>query len=136
MNYSEINKLIGSDWSYPDNDCWQVFRKAALNVFGIDVEEVPVPKKPSIKNNARLFEKYRKEKQWHKIEIPEPGCAVLFRNSRRIAAHIGIYIKDGNVLHFQGSIGSPGKTVVQGTNYLKLMYKSIEYYKYAPDNDS
>lgn len=136
MNYDAINALIGKDWSYPDNDCWQVFRKASLNVFGVEIEEIEVPKKPSIKKNARLFDEYSKKQQWKRINSPEPGCAVMFRNARRLAVHIGIFISKGDVLHCSGSKDAPGKTQIQNIGYLELMYPKIEYYKYAPDNHS
>lgn len=132
MNLSAVNRFIGLDWRYPDNDCWAVFRDAALTVFGITVHEVSVPPEPDAAANAELFDRHAASPQWQRVEQPGPGCAVLCRDTHGHAVHIGLYIVDDNVLHCLGSPQRAGRTTYDPLRALRRLFPVIEFYRYAP----
>lgn len=134
MNLSAVNQFIGQDWVYLDNDCWSVFCRASIAVFGVKIHELEIPKESSLSQNRRLFEENSTGKEWQKIDKPEPGCAVLFKNRLGKPIHIGLYIQKGNILHCPGMMKKPGRTVYEHINLLKMIYKHIEFYAYIPDN--
>lgn len=134
MNLEAVNDFVGSDWEYLTNDCWAVFRKASAAVFGVTVHELEIPEESNPSANIKLFHQNLNRPEWVSIEEPEPGCAVIFRDRRGNAVHIGLYVIDGNVLHCRGTTENPGRTTYDPVRLLRRLFGHIEYVKYAPDH--
>lgn len=134
MNLAAVNRFIGVPWSYPDNDCWQVFRRAAMAVFGIDVQAVHVPSQSDPQAAAVLFDAHSHGAQWQRVCEPTPGCAVLCRaRGTGLAVHIGLYVVDDNVLH---CIGAGRSTTYDQLRVLRRVFGAIEFYQYVPNYDN
>jgi len=134
MNIDAINAMVGTDWVYGVNDCWAVFRKASRDVFGVDVPGVEIPEQSDQALNALLFDQHAGQPQWCRVTGPEPGCAVLFRNAKGNAMHIGLYVEEGNVLHCMGHPDRPGRTAYDNLRMLRRLFKRVEFYRYVPDS--
>lgn len=134
MNIEAVNQFIGTDWEYGTNDCWAVFVKASKAVFNIDLPAVAIPERSSEEANAVLFNLHANRRDWVRIEEPENGCAVLFRDDLGNAVHIGLHVENGNVLHCAGTIDKPGRTSYCKLRRLFGVYHRTEFYKYAPNN--
>ena len=136
MNLEAVNQFIGSRWVYSENDCWAVFCKASAAVFGVPVYSLEIPAESDPQANSFLFDNESSGKQWISLEEPVPGCAVLFRDNRGVAVHVGLYVTDGNILHCPGSTEKPGTTRYEPIRLLRRVFKSLEFYRYAPDHDN
>ena len=136
MNLLAVHQFIGDEWSYPENDCWAVFCKAAAAVFGIDVPHVDVPPQPDYVAAAGLFERHAAQPHWCELDTPAPGCAVLFRDRSGAVAHIGLYVQSGCVLHCMGSPSQPGQTRYDDLAVIRRLFSSVQYFQYDPDSSN
>lgn len=133
MNRSAIKELIGEPWSYPDNHCWAVFKKASRLIFGVEVSDVWTPESWDLESNREIFKGNAGAGCWPEIDKPVAGCAVLFNNRRGDPIHIGLYIEGGNVLHCPGTPQYAETTRYDNLKQLKAIYPSWKFYAYAPD---
>ena len=129
MNLGAVNRFIGTDWSYGDNDCWAVFCKASHAVFGRYVHAVDIPAASDPEANCALFTDEFQRDRWRRVDEPDHGCAVLCRDSKGNAVHVGLYITDGNVLHCPGSVEHGGHTRYDPLATLRRVYGSVEFYQ-------
>lgn len=134
MNLDAVNQFIGTEWAYQSNDCLAVFRRASLAVFGVDIPPVSLPDASDAEVNALLFDRHAGRREWHRVAEPVPGCAALFRDRSGRAAHIGLYVTEGNVLHCYGSPARPGRTSYDPLRMLRRVFGTVEFYTYAPYN--
>ena len=125
MNLGAVNRFIGIDWSYPDNDCWAVFCKASGAVFGRYVHAVDMP---AVSDPSLFTDEFQRDR-WQRVDEPDHGCAVLCRDHQGNAVHIGLYITDGNVLHCPGSVEHGGATRYDTLRLLRRVYGSVEFYQ-------
>ena len=137
IDYERVNEFIGQDWVYLENDCWAVFRKASLSIFGVAIHEVEIAGESSPEQTARLMNENKLNPEWVKTEKPLPGSLVFISDSRGNPVHVGLYISSGDVLHCPGTIKKPGKVALDSISILERLrsiYSQFEYYTYAPDN--
>lgn len=135
INYDTLTSFIGEPWVYQKNDCWSVFKRAAKSLFGIAVEDVKIPVSEDLSQTIAIFEEGAKSSQWRRMSALEPGCAVLFRNRRGHAIHIGLHIEKGNVLHCSGSRCQKGSTMYENIDDIMRKYGSCEYYEYSNNSN-
>ncbi len=128
MNLSVIDEIIRPPWSYPDNDCWSVFRRASLEVFNIRVPEITVPEQHNPGEAAILFDEHAASPCWVRLEELEPGCAVLFRSRgvAQVPVHIGLHVHIGNVVHCAQRLNGRYDHI----GVLRRLFGSAEYYRY------
>lgn len=134
MNLNAVNDFIGSDWAYLTNDCWAVFRAASEAVFNTPIHDLEIPAVSDPSANIDLFNENLNRPEWVSIPEPEPGCAVICRDRKGNAVHIGLYVTDGDVLHCRGSVDQPGRTTYDNVRLLRRLFGQLEYVKYAPDH--
>lgn len=130
IDYKKLNSFIGIPWEYGNNDCWAIFKRSSKSLFNNEIVEIEVPIEEDLTKTISIFENATKSKKWQRIEVPVPGCAVLFRNKREHPVHIGLYIEKDFVLH------SAGKTHTSTCDLLSDIIKNYkfsacEYYQYA-----
>lgn len=133
INYETVNRFIGTDWVYKENDCWSVFCKASRAIFDTEIHELVIPEKSSPRANSDLFLNNSELQEWEEVDKPLAGCAVLFLSRSFKPVHIGLYIEKGNVLHCPGTVRKPGYTCYENLKQLRLMYKKIRFFKYEPN---
>lgn len=100
------------------------------------VKSFDIPPAPNLSVTISAFESGAKSREWRRIFSPVPGCAVLFRNVRGHAVHIGLYVEDGNVLHCGGGPDRMGAAVYEQLSDIMRIFKTCEFYQYAAHHDS
>jgi len=130
LNLNAVNQFIGREWVYRTGDCWAVYREAALAVFGQLVQEIEIPETSSPLANAALFEQ-GVVTHGVRLDVPEIGCAVLFRDRKGRPVHIGLHVVHSNVLHCSGTVKHPGRVAYDRLADLQRIYPTIEYYAYV-----
>lgn len=78
INFSIVERFIGSPWVYAKNDCWAVARKASKAIFNNDMPLVDLPQLSNLSENISIFEGEANSNKWDKIDSPESGCMPFF----------------------------------------------------------
>lgn len=91
-------------------DCWGL-ALVVMDRFGVQVQDVLAwADDESVKAQQAQMPSERwiaeRFKGWRRIEKPEPGCAVVFKNVDGSAVHIGIMVDEQYFIHTMRRTGS------------------------------
>lgn len=95
---SWAGQYVGIDWVAGESDCWMLARRIWREQFELDVPVIDAAAH-SMFASMREFAGHQEYTNWHQVEVPEEGDAVLMGKSSR-PSHVGIWSKaDDGVVH-------------------------------------
>lgn len=98
-------QYIGQPWIAGEHDCWAFARRVWREQFGIDVPTVDVDACNRLAC-VRAFSGHEELSNWHNVDTPQEGDAVLLSQSKH-PSHVGVWVNadGGGVLHCVQGIG-------------------------------
>jgi hypothetical protein len=129
---TDLSKYIGIPWVYRDSDCWALFKLMTREIIGIELPDLNLPEKSSIKANSKIFHEEMESPRWIKTKIPCFGSAVVFYGNSNKAIHIGFAIDSRTVIHSMGSASTRMHSRCDKIRTLisKGLFKRYEFYNY------
>ena len=133
MNYKKLQGLIGIPWVYKKSDCWSIFKRGSLELFGVEVHDLSLPDVSSAKANTQVFKSEINASGWVRSESCHAGCAVVFYDRSDDPIHIGLAIDDANVLHSMGASGMNSSSRPDKIKFLlkHRFFSKCEFYDYS-----
>ena len=133
MNYDKLKNLVGIPWIYKESDCWAIFKRGSLELFGVNIQEVSLPEMSDTEENKRLFKTEIVPPRWLRVDKCSAGCAVLFYDKNNDPIHIALAIDDKSVLHSMGSAGVNSSSKIDKIRLIlkHRLYSRCEYYDYS-----
>jgi hypothetical protein len=85
-------------------DCWHAVRYVRMHLFQDVLPEYVVPEEPTLLWLAHMFKNDSERSRWQQTDTISDGCLVLMSKASQ-AVHIGIWLKEGGVLHATKEMG-------------------------------
>lgn len=128
-----LAKYINIPWAYRQTDCWGLFKIMSSELLSVNLPDLNLPEKSSIKANSEIFHNEMYSPRWVKVEKPSFGTAVVFYGSSEKAIHIGFAIDHKSVIHSMGSVKTYSSSRCDKIKSLIKMglFKRYEFYNYT-----
>lgn len=129
----DLHKFIGIPWVYRKTDCWGLFKIMTKDILGVELHDLNLPEKSSIKTNSKIFEEEMNSPKWEKVDKPSFGSAVVFYGNSDKAIHIGFALDHRSVIHSMGSTKTRSHSKCDKIRSLitKGVFKRYEFYNYT-----
>lgn len=99
-----ISAHVGKPYSYTDLHCWELVRRAQLEIFNRTLPAVIEHPRSKV-GIAKLMARRDKHRGWRTVPAPEHGAVVFMtrrgHGAERAAIHSGVYlaVDTGGILH-------------------------------------
>ena len=129
----DLHKFLNVPWVYKKTDCWGLFKWMTKDLLDVELHDLNLPDKSSIRANAKIFEEEMNSPKWSKVGKPSFGSAVVFYGNSEKAIHIGFAIDSKSVIHSMGSPKTHTKSKCDKIRSLitKGVFKRYEFYNYT-----
>ena len=129
----DLAKYIGIPWVYRESDCWAIFKLMSSELLSVELHDLNLPDKSSLKENSKIFEDEMASPRWKRADIPSFGSAVVFYGNSDKAIHIGFAIDKRTVIHSMGSVKTSSSSRCDKIKSLvqKGLFKRYEFYNYT-----